>query len=79
LDWKVILDLIEQSFLVVFTGGKVEKLRPIGIRGAVEFRSLPHDVDPNPVLTSVAAMLEYKPEDVEHPINTLAEILRQTF
>jgi len=69
LDWKVILDLIDQSFLIVFIGNKIEKLRPIGIRGAVEFSSLPEN--PHPIITEIAAILEYKPEEVELLINAL--------
>ena len=67
LDWKVILDLIDQSFLIVFVGNKVEKLRPIGIRGAVEFSALPEN--PHPIITAIGEILEYKPEEVELLIN----------
>jgi hypothetical protein len=70
LDWKVILDLIDQSFLVVFVGSKIQKLRPIGIRGAVEFSALPQGINPNPLVASIAAILEYQVEEVELLINT---------
>ena len=34
--WKVILDTIDQAILFNYIGQKIEQLRPIGIRGAIE-------------------------------------------
>jgi len=42
IEWNVILDLIDQAILINFVGDKVNKLRPLGIRGAIEVAELYH-------------------------------------
>lgn len=36
IDWKVLLDLMDQAILISYIGEKVRDLRPLGIRGSVE-------------------------------------------
>lgn len=40
LDWRVILDLSDQAMLILYIGEAVEKLRPLGIRSAVELAEI---------------------------------------
>jgi hypothetical protein len=40
LEWNVILDLVDQSLLVNYLGNAAAKLRPMGIRGAIELAAL---------------------------------------
>jgi hypothetical protein len=40
LEWNVILDLIDQAILVNYVGESITKLRPLGIRTAVEFATI---------------------------------------
>jgi hypothetical protein len=42
LEWKVILDIIDQAILIGYVGEKIAKLRPLGIRGAIEVATV-HD------------------------------------
>jgi hypothetical protein len=36
IEWRVILDLSDQALLVPYVGDAIQKLRPLGVRGAVE-------------------------------------------
>lgn len=40
LDWRVILDLSDQAMLILYIGEAIEKLRPLGIRSAVELAEI---------------------------------------
>lgn len=40
LEWKVILDIVDQAILYNYVGDKLEALRPMGIRGAIELVEL---------------------------------------
>jgi len=40
IEWKLILDLIDQAYLFIYIGDKFALLRPFGIRGAIEMASL---------------------------------------
>jgi hypothetical protein len=40
LEWKVILDLIDQAILFGYIGDQIVGLRPMGVRGAIEFGTL---------------------------------------
>lgn len=39
-EWKVILDIIDQSILFNYLGEKMNALRPLGIRGAIELAEI---------------------------------------
>jgi len=39
-EWKVILDIIDQAILFGYVGVKIENIRPMGIRGAIELLEL---------------------------------------
>jgi hypothetical protein len=67
LDWKVILDLVDQAFLALYVGVKITELRSIGIRGAVELRAAK---DNEPVKATIAAILGRTPADVNFLIDT---------
>jgi len=45
IEWKTILDIIDQAILVGFFGEKAEVVRPYGIRGAIELASIQEDLD----------------------------------
>lgn len=45
IEWKVILDIIDQSLLYVYLGEKAIALRAIGIRGAIEMAELLLDIE----------------------------------
>lgn len=48
LEWKIILDFIDQAYLFNYIGDKIPLLRPLGIRGAIELATLERDlVDPD--------------------------------
>jgi hypothetical protein len=67
LDWKVILDLVDQAFLALYVGSKITGLRSMGIRGAVELTA----VRDRPDLTaSIAAILGRSPTEVDFLIGT---------
>lgn len=40
LEWRVILDLSDQALLLLYIGDSIEKLRPLGIRSAVELAEI---------------------------------------
>lgn len=40
IEWKTILDVIDEAILFNYFGDKIEKLRPFGIRGAIELASI---------------------------------------
>lgn len=40
IEWKVLLDLVDQAFLFCYVEEKITNLRKFGIRGAIEFASL---------------------------------------
>jgi hypothetical protein len=44
LEWAVILDLIDQAMLHMYVGDKLNDLRPLGIRGSIEFASIYSDL-----------------------------------
>lgn len=39
-EWKIILDFVDQAILYSYVGDKIDLLRPIGIRGAIEMWDL---------------------------------------
>jgi hypothetical protein len=47
LEWKVILDLIDQSILHIYVHENLPKLRKVGIRGAIEAANLYSEYDEN--------------------------------
>jgi hypothetical protein len=40
IEWKVILDLMDQAILFGYVGEKIAMLRPLGIRGAIELATI---------------------------------------
>ena len=75
LEWNVILDLIDQAILVLYLGDRVERLRPLASRCAVEFATIDnrlHSDDPKEValaetlVKSVAARLDLPEEAVRN-------------
>jgi hypothetical protein len=58
MPWKVILDLIDQSILVTYVGDKIARLRPLGIRGAIELATIQEDIDdPDPAKQTAVGQL----------------------
>jgi hypothetical protein len=45
LEWKIILDIMDQSLLFIYLGDRSLKLRPIGIRGAIELATITIDLE----------------------------------
>jgi hypothetical protein len=42
IGWRSILDMLDQACLAVYVGQSIERLRPMGIRGAVEMAAVYH-------------------------------------
>ena len=85
-EWKTILDFIDQAILFLYLGDKVEQLRGIGIRGAIELaeigEKLNHPdtrVQATKMLELVAEKIEQPPEAVRHLITTLSEDVQVDF
>ena len=75
LEWNVILDLIDQAILALYVGESIDKLRPPGIRSAVEFPTIdsrlnggnPSEVAiANQIITSTAERLEMTEPEVRN-------------
>jgi hypothetical protein len=45
MEWRAILDLSDQALLVLYIGDAIQKLRQLGIRGAVELADLDWAID----------------------------------
>jgi hypothetical protein len=45
MEWRAILDLSDQALLVLYIGDAIHKLRPLGIRSAVELADLDWAID----------------------------------
>ena len=68
LDWKVILDLVDQAFLALYVGAKIVELRSLGIRGAVELSGARENSDLKPL---IAKVLGRSADDVNYLIDTV--------
>ncbi|MFY9532262.1 MAG: hypothetical protein WBC04_21845 [Candidatus Acidiferrales bacterium] len=71
LDWKVILDLVDQAFLAVYVGPKIVELRSMGIRGAVELCGVRDQANKSQLTASIAAILGRSADDVQSLIDTV--------
>lgn len=71
-EWKVILDIVDQAILYNYVGDKLEALRPIGVRGAIELVEL-SDPKNDEMILLIATELGQKPVAVEKLIYTLRE------
>jgi hypothetical protein len=67
LEWKVILDLIDQAILFDYVGDRILSLRTMGVRGAIEFGTLHEDTigrsrrlqeNSGRLMTSIASVLK---------------------
>jgi hypothetical protein len=80
LEFKVILDLIDQAFLYNYVGGRVDKLRQVGIRAATDLTDIqellesPDNTDDQKLgqsmLEPIAKVLEMRPDQVRNLIIT---------
>jgi hypothetical protein len=71
LDWKVIIDLVDQAFLGGYVGDNLSAFRPFGIRGAVEFSEL-NQSDKRDV-ELVTSILKISPYAAQNLIKTIKE------
>jgi hypothetical protein len=71
LDWKVILDLLDQSFLAVYVGPRINDLRSMGVRGAVELCGIRNNQLYPELLQSISKILGRSPEEVRCLMDTL--------
>lgn len=80
LEWASIIDLIDQAMLHMYLGDDMQKIRPLGIRGAIEFAAMyccVHSPDADEaalsakLVTDVAAKLGIS----ETAVSSLAETL----
>ncbi|MGO9269227.1 MAG: hypothetical protein ACLQOO_03035 [Terriglobia bacterium] len=69
IEWKAILDIMDQSFLFNYVGEKIGDLRSIGIRGGIELAALGEDLADGPEPTRICA---------NTMVDRLAAILGQT-
>jgi len=77
IEWKNILDMIDQAYLALYVGDSISALRPLGIRGAVEmaelYRRRQHRGDPLPAPSGeVADALKIGTEAVTNLARNLA-------
>jgi hypothetical protein len=77
IEWKNILDMMDQAYLTLYVGDSVSALRPLGIRGAVEmaelYRRRQHRGDPLPAPSGeVADALKIGTEAVTNLARNLA-------
>ena len=68
---KVLVDWMDQAFLVNYVGDGIKELRVRGIRGSIEMASLHGVEDTDPRMASVATALKVTPADVRNLINNL--------
>ena len=88
-EWNTILDIIDQAILFNYVGDKIEKLRPIGIRGAMEVAELDYRIkdfnDPNAqndakaMAEVIGGKLEQDPIAIKNLIHTLTTDPRVNF
>jgi hypothetical protein len=68
-QWAWVIDVMDQAFLINYVGDKIEALRPVGIRGAIEM-SVAGDPDENSraavVIAIVAGRLEVSDEQARN-------------
>jgi len=82
LEWKTILDIIDQAILFDYFGDKCERLREFGIRGSIELASIQDDLTNDDatvraqcelLLASVALRLEVEEVAVRNAIRNAYE------
>ncbi|MGB2698610.1 MAG: hypothetical protein WBD28_12235 [Candidatus Zixiibacteriota bacterium] len=64
-ELKIIVDWIDQALLYNYVGKMIEELRPIGIRGIVEFAIL-YESDNDNLLKSVAQRINANSDELKH-------------
>lgn len=65
--WAWVIDVMDQALLINYIGSKIERLRPIGIRGSIEMSVLgePNVTDNIMTLITISARrLDFTPEEV---------------
>ena len=85
-EWKTILDFIDQAILFLYLGDKVEQLRSIGIRGAIELVEIGEKMTESAtkdqaekMVDLIAKKIEEPPVAVENLIATLSEDVQVEF
>lgn len=86
IEWKVLLDLMDQAILLSYCGDKFQNLRPLGVRGAVElsihfyryydtdpkYGPLPRSPIPNNI-SNIAAALETSEDNIKNLMHNIYE------
>jgi hypothetical protein len=81
LEWRVILDLSDQAMLILYIGEAIERLRPLGIRSAVELADINWskddqdffgDLTPAQSIQSIASALGMEEQSVQLLIVSLS-------
>jgi hypothetical protein len=80
IEWKVILDIIDQAILFIYLGNKIETLRSLGFRGSVEVAAVFDDQnDDDPEVRSQAkvavALMSSKLGESEGAVRNLIQTL----
>ena len=87
-EWKIILDFVDQAILYSYVRDKIDLLRPIGIRGAIEMgelkyyfnkKNLKSKEDATKLLDAVAKNLGEDTLCLENLINTIYDDLHVKF
>jgi len=80
LEWKVILDIIDQAILFDYVGEGSALLRPIGIRGSIEMATIQQDIDDptrrdqaDKLITAIATTLKQDESGVRNLIRNAFE------
>jgi len=88
LEWKVILDLIDQAYLFNYVGNKIVILRGCGFRGAIELASLQEELtsrnkkvsgEAQQLLIVIAGLLEQDVKIVHNLIKSLYDDVQVDF
>ncbi|HTX33953.1 MAG TPA: hypothetical protein VME43_02995 [Bryobacteraceae bacterium] len=80
LEWKVILDIIDQAILFDYIGESMALLRPLGIRGAIEIATIQQSLQDNceredamKLVASIAGVLKQEQQGVLNLIRNAYE------
>ncbi len=80
LEWRIILDLSDQALLVLYIGDRIQHLRALGIRTAVELAELDWSegesyfkgIDRNELILSIASALRLDELQVRHLVRSIS-------
>ena len=81
IEWKVILDLMDQAILFGYVGEKIAKLRPLGIRGAIELATIQNSLESGEVQEAQRArnLVSYAAKVLEQDESAVLNMIVETY